>query len=414
MIIRRYKAGDEDGAIDVFLRSVRELGPAKYSQEQVCAWIAGRRDPALWAARMSGRETFVACDDERIIGWIEMESDGHLDFLYCAPEAAGKGVAGALYDVLIARAHENGLGRLFAEASRFAEPFFLKRGWSIDAREAVVREGVEIERARMSLVLTGPERGPVSDGQNGFDSTYLALSKSVVYRAAVRYAFPSLPEWVVPYSHLDGELLERIAAAMGLEESSNFIDLACGLGGPGLWIATQSGASVTGVDFSAAAVQAARDLAATRALRDARFICADIVDTGLPDASFDAAMCIDAMIFAPPRDFAREVARVLKPGGRLAATTWEALDDSLPLPTLVADYRPILEAAGLSILEHEVIDAHRELGRALFSEIVSREEYLRAELGESAEGLVAEAHDFLDRLKRPTRVRRMFLVAEKA
>lgn len=153
MIVRRYEAGDEHAAIGVFVQSVRVIGPSKYSTAQVDAWLSAHRDPQAWAMRMLGRETFVALDGGRVVGWIEMENDGHVDFLYCSPEAAGQGVAGALYDELLARVREMRLPRLFSEASRFAEPFFLKRGWKVDAHEVVVRQGIEIQRARMSLEL---------------------------------------------------------------------------------------------------------------------------------------------------------------------------------------------------------------------------------------------------------------------
>lgn len=253
----------------------------------------------------------------------------------------------------------------------------------------------------------------VSDAQDGFDSTYRAISKSAVYRDAVREAFPSLPQWVVPYSHLDAQLLLRIRSALALRNGTHLIDLACGLGGPGLWIAGESGASITGVDYSSSAIQSARELCSLRGFQDATFLCSDIVSTDLPAAAFDGAMCVDAMVFVPPRELAIELARILKPGARFVAVTWEAFDDSIGIATLVTDYRPILEAAGLRVLEHTVIDEDRRLGAALFNAILTREEALRVEIGDSAEGLIAEARDYLVRLQRPPRVRRIFLVAQK-
>lgn len=47
-------------------------------------------------------------------------------------------------------------------------------------------------------------------------------------------------------------------------------------------------------------------------------------DAGLPTASPDAIVSIDALIFAPDKSAAiAELARVLRPGGRLAITTWD-------------------------------------------------------------------------------------------
>ena len=73
--------------------------------------------------------------------------------LYCAPEAAGRGVAARLYATAETCARERGLTALTTAASRFAESFFRKHGWSVDERETVISFGVEIQRARMSKTL---------------------------------------------------------------------------------------------------------------------------------------------------------------------------------------------------------------------------------------------------------------------
>ena len=156
--IRPYQPGDEQAIVAVFLRSILELGPAKYSDKQVKAWTAcapQQADSEAWGERMRSRETLVAVEGEKILGWIELVRSGHLDMLYCAPEAAGRGVADELYAAIVARARELGVASLFTEASLFAESFFRKHGWKLDEREVVIRNDVEIPRARMSLELMG-------------------------------------------------------------------------------------------------------------------------------------------------------------------------------------------------------------------------------------------------------------------
>ncbi len=154
-VIRRYRKDDAGAVLEVFRRSVRGIARARYSKAQVDAWAGTDHNIDEWASRMEARETFVACEGDRIVGWIEMEPNGHLDMLYCIPEAAGTGIASQLYDVLLKRAREIGLQRLYAEASFFAESFFSKRGWQIDLREVITHNSVRINRARMSIVLAG-------------------------------------------------------------------------------------------------------------------------------------------------------------------------------------------------------------------------------------------------------------------
>jgi hypothetical protein len=98
---------------------------------------------------------------------------------------------------------------------------------------------------------------------DGFDRMYRATIESGVYRAAERASAPGLPEWLVPFSIVDGPLLERIACELRVRKGDTFLDLACGAGGPGLWVAERTGASLIGVDFAPSAIAAASPYATT-------------------------------------------------------------------------------------------------------------------------------------------------------
>ena len=152
--VRRYRDGDAAALCDIFFRSVREIGPAKYDDAQVRAWAHDVPDATAWGESIRENETFVAARNGDVaVGWIELEPDGHVEMLYCAPEAAGRGVAAQLYAAAEALAHKRGLTRLTTVASRFAESFFRKHGWVVDERETVTRFGVGIQLARMSKTL---------------------------------------------------------------------------------------------------------------------------------------------------------------------------------------------------------------------------------------------------------------------
>ncbi len=87
----------------------------------------------------------MAVDDEdQPLAFGDLEHDGHIGYLYCAPEAAGTGVAAALYDLLERAARERGLKRLHAEASEAARRFFLRKGFSVVNRRAFEISGVPI------------------------------------------------------------------------------------------------------------------------------------------------------------------------------------------------------------------------------------------------------------------------------
>lgn len=249
---------------------------------------------------------------------------------------------------------------------------------------------------------------------DGFDRIYRAINTSRVYREAVRASRNGLPEWLVPFSTINAALLERFATELSVAEGETIVDLACGGGGPGIWIAERSAASLIGVDFSHAAVEAARVLARRRDMSArARFLVADATATGIPDESVAAVMSIDAFMFLDAERVANEIGRLLKSGGVAVATTAESLVDPF-VPTLVRDYRPIFEAAGFRIRIHESVAGHVEQQLSLYRALLDRGAALREEIGEPADVLLEEACTGLQRAATKTaRVRNMLLVAER-
>jgi ubiquinone/menaquinone biosynthesis C-methylase UbiE len=256
--------------------------------------------------------------------------------------------------------------------------------------------------------MTDPDRS------DGFDRMYRATIESNVYREAVRASAPGLPGWLVPFSIVDGALLERIAGELRVREDDTFLDLACGAGGPGLWVAELTGASLIGVDFAPTAIAAASCLAAERGMSArAAYHVADATATGLPDASVSAVVSIDALMFVEPEAVAREIGRVLAPGGILAMTAAESLVEPF-MPTLVMDYRPIFEQSGFRTISHEESPGYVDRQLAFYRALDQHAEPLRAEMGEAAEALLEEARNGLTRAQQRTiRVRQVLYVAEK-
>jgi putative acetyltransferase len=153
--IRSYERRDAADVADVFYRSVREVALSDYTAEQVKAWVPGRWDAEKEHQRSGdGRLVLVAAGESgHVIAFIDLEQDGHIDRLYCAPEAAGRGVASRLYDAIEAAACDQGIERLFTEASELARRFFERKGFAVLERQDMVLRGVPIHNYRMAKVL---------------------------------------------------------------------------------------------------------------------------------------------------------------------------------------------------------------------------------------------------------------------
>ncbi len=109
-----------------------------------------------------------------------------------------------------------------------------------------------------------------------------------------------------------------MAHYLALGDGTVLADLACGAGGPGLWIAAQCGASVIGVDPSSAGLAQARKRSQQVGLTDhSLYQQGTFASTGLGNGAVDGALSVDALQYAPDKtDVFREAYRILRPRGR--------------------------------------------------------------------------------------------------
>lgn len=122
-------------------------------------------------------------------------------------------------------------------------------------------------------------------------------------------------EW--EYEHASQELIGFVAAA-DIPDGSVALDVGCGAGREAIFLAT-CGYSVIGVDFSTAAIRIARRRSAAENVKiDWRV--ADALELPLAAKSVDFVNdrgCFHIIQKRHRRRFASEIARVLKPGGRM-------------------------------------------------------------------------------------------------
>ena len=177
-------------------------------------------------------------------------------------------------------------------------------------------------------------------------------------------------------------------------------------------MASATGASLIGIDIAEAPLVDARARAQALGVA-AEFRRGEFEATGLDDASVDAVMSVDALLFTPDKAAAlQELRRVMRPGGRLVLTSWDYHTQPLGRPPQVSDHRPHLEPSGLRLISYEdAVDWRARLTRTnegLLAEV----DALAAAEGVPADEMRAQIEEMKATVA--TMTRRFLLVAEAA
>lgn len=204
-----------------------------------------------------------------------------------------------------------------------------------------------------------------------------------------------------PSYHPGGtRLTRRLLDSVGLQPGERLADVACGLGTTSLYAAQEYGAFVDGVDLSASNVALATGAADAARIPDrARFHHGDAEALPLGDGDVDVIVCECALCTFPDKPTAiAEMARVLRPGGRIGISDVTADRDRLPVEltglgariACVADarsadeYQTLLTAHRLRV---RLVEQHPQALGRMVRQIGARVELLRMTQRERAAAL---------------------------
>ncbi|HYH89488.1 MAG TPA: class I SAM-dependent methyltransferase [Solirubrobacteraceae bacterium] len=145
-----------------------------------------------------------------------------------------------------------------------------------------------------------------------------------------------------PYERVAGaiaDIHERVVERLDPRRGRRWLDLACGTGAVAE-LAAGRGADVIGVDLAPALIETARQRAAELGLA-IDYRVGDCERLELPDGSFDVVSSTCGVMFAPDHAAtARELARVTRPGGRIALANWTPAGGVARMFSMMAPFQP--------------------------------------------------------------------------
>lgn len=151
--IEPYAQDRANGIADLYHASVHAIDEDTYTKAEQEAWAPTPPNYEAWVNRLNIKKPFLAVADEKVLGFIELEDDGHIDCAYTHPQYQKIGIMGALYAHIEHIAKQKSLKRLWVEASKVARPFFEAKGFVTVRENKVMRNNVILTNYTMEKIL---------------------------------------------------------------------------------------------------------------------------------------------------------------------------------------------------------------------------------------------------------------------
>jgi SAM-dependent methyltransferase len=240
-----------------------------------------------------------------------------------------------------------------------------------------------------------------------------------LHRARVAAYAPG--EFVEQESFMRAGEIRKLAQRAGIGPGVSVLDLCCGIGGPGRLITQELGCDYLGIDYSAEAIDLARQRAGDLSCR---FEVARIPP--IPPGPFEVVVLLETLLaFADKEPLLREISRALAAGGRFACT----FEAGLPLTEAEREQMPdadtvwlvqidemlaSLDRFGLVVRwQEDCTQSHAGMAESLTEAFAAEAVEIAAEIGDQALEELLSAHRLWSDWLRSGRVRKIALVAEK-
>jgi GNAT superfamily N-acetyltransferase len=153
MNIRSYRENDAREIAELFHDTVHSVNSRDYTREQLAVWAPPEIDYEHWKRRLDEKKTIVAEISEKIVGFAELDPDGHIDCFYVHKDYQRRKIGQQMLDRLTRNAKGMGICRLYSEVSVTAVPFFEKNGFRMIRENIVLRDYIGLRNYGMEKDL---------------------------------------------------------------------------------------------------------------------------------------------------------------------------------------------------------------------------------------------------------------------
>lgn len=130
MITRLYHPSDIPEISRLYFNTVHRVNSRDYSPKQIHAWAPEVYSNQFWRERFKSYLAVVVVESANgIMGFSELEANGHIDCFYVHADHQRQGVGTLLLHGIEKIAHEHSIHNIYLEASITSRPFFQNCGF---------------------------------------------------------------------------------------------------------------------------------------------------------------------------------------------------------------------------------------------------------------------------------------------
>lgn len=157
MRIQSFNESDIAEVAGLFRETVRHINSNDYNPDQIETWASAVNDEEKFKERLLTSTTLVARIDDKIVGFINLLDNGHLDSLYVHKDFQRQGIASALLHAIEIMAKQSSHNLISTDASITALQFFKQMGFVLVKEQDVNFNGETYRNFMMEKNLQGED-----------------------------------------------------------------------------------------------------------------------------------------------------------------------------------------------------------------------------------------------------------------